>query len=98
MAMAMGNNTRGLLAARPFVLYLIKFLFTSLVSAHPMKLNENHSSPYHTTGEEPLPASDATLWVYMAVALVLVLLGGAFAGLTIALMGQVRHRALGPVM
>lgn len=31
-----------------------------------------------------------TLWIYLAVAIALVLLGGAFAGLTIALMGQVR--------
>jgi hypothetical protein len=30
-----------------------------------------------------------TLWIYLAVAIALVLLGGAFAGLTIALMGQV---------
>lgn len=30
-----------------------------------------------------------TLWIYLAVAVALVLLGGAFAGLTIALMGQV---------
>ena len=38
-------------------------------------------------GKEP---EDPTLWIYLSVALVLVLLGGAFAGLTIALMGQVR--------
>lgn len=30
-----------------------------------------------------------TLWIYLAIAIALVLLGGAFAGLTIALMGQV---------
>ena len=30
-----------------------------------------------------------TLWIYLAVAVGLVLLGGVFAGLTIALMGQV---------
>jgi hypothetical protein len=33
---------------------------------------------------------DPSLWIYLAVAVLLVLLGGAFAGLTIALMGQVR--------
>jgi len=33
-------------------------------------------------------AEDPSLWLYLLVAAVLVLLGGAFAGLTIALMGQ----------
>ena len=37
-----------------------------------------------------MPADSPTLWIYLAVAVGLVLLGGAFAGLTIALMGQVR--------
>lgn len=36
-----------------------------------------------------MPAHSPTLWIYMAVAVGLVLLGGVFAGLTIALMGQV---------
>ena len=35
-----------------------------------------------------------TLWIYLAVAIALVLLGGAFAGLTIALMGQVIHNGI----
>ncbi|KUJ12517.1 DUF21-domain-containing protein [Mollisia scopiformis] len=38
--------------------------------------------------EEPEPAEGGGLVLYMSVALALVLLGGAFAGLTIALMGQ----------
>lgn len=33
---------------------------------------------------EPKPADDPSLWVYLGTAVVLVLLGGAFAGLTIA--------------
>lgn len=37
----------------------------------------------------------STLWIYLAVAVALVLLGGAFAGLTIALMGQVSYKAIG---
>lgn len=41
------------------------------------------------TSEQPLDAANATLWIYLAVACILVLLGGVFAGLTIALMGQV---------
>ena len=36
-----------------------------------------------------MSADKPTLWIYLAVAIALVLLGGAFAGLTIALMGQV---------
>lgn len=39
--------------------------------------------------EPPMSPSKPTLWIYLAVAIALVLLGGAFAGLTIALMGQV---------
>ena len=75
-------------------------LFTSVVKllllciAHLPFL---HASPIHFNGfqvhtaeAEPLPPQDAALWIYLAVAAALVLLGGAFAGLTIALMGQVR--------
>lgn len=40
-------------------------------------------------GEDELPPDDAALWIYLTVAIGLVLLGGIFAGLTIALMGQV---------
>lgn len=40
-------------------------------------------------GDEGMPPDSPTLWIYLAVAVALVLLGGAFAGLTIALMGQV---------
>ncbi|PSN75653.1 DUF21-domain-containing protein [Corynespora cassiicola Philippines] len=36
----------------------------------------------------PKDPDDASLWVYLGTAIALVLLGGAFAGLTIALMGQ----------
>ncbi|KAL2069437.1 hypothetical protein VTL71DRAFT_14116 [Oculimacula yallundae] len=38
--------------------------------------------------DSPKDPADASLWLYLTVAGVLVLLGGAFAGLTIALMGQ----------
>ena len=34
------------------------------------------------------PSDDPLLWIYLSVAVALVLLGGVFAGLTIALMGQ----------
>lgn len=42
----------------------------------------------HTTEEEGKDPSDPNLYVYLGVAIALVLLGGVFAGLTIALMGQ----------
>ncbi|KAL8950419.1 MAG: hypothetical protein Q9222_003557, partial [Ikaeria aurantiellina] len=38
--------------------------------------------------EPPMSPTEPTLWIYLAVAIGLVLLGGVFAGLTIALMGQ----------
>lgn len=40
-------------------------------------------------GHGPEATDDASLWLYLGVAGALVLSGGAFAGLTIALMGQV---------
>lgn len=39
--------------------------------------------------EPPKEPSDPSLWLYLGVSAALVLSGGAFAGLTIALMGQV---------
>lgn len=49
--------------------------------------------PLHVFAEEepPMSPEKTTLWIYLAVAIALVLLGGAFAGLTIALMGQVGY-------
>lgn len=71
---------------------LIKVLLLSiahlpLIHATPLLRATFHA---HTFEEPPLPPESATLWVYLAVAAALVLTGGAFAGLTIALMGQVR--------
>ena len=42
-----------------------------------------------TDAEPPKEPSDPSLWLYLGVSAALVLSGGAFAGLTIALMGQV---------
>ena len=39
--------------------------------------------------EPSISPDNSRLWIYFTVAGVLVLLGGAFAGLTVALMGQV---------
>lgn len=40
-----------------------------------------------------MEADDPAMWLYLSVAVILVLLGGVFAGLTIALMGQVCSRS-----
>ena len=61
-----------------------------VIRAIPMPLN-----PFHVLAEDsepPMSPQKPTLWIYLAVAIALVLLGGAFAGLTIALMGQVRAK------
>jgi len=51
-----------------------------LLNAHPV-----HEAPLHTYEDvDPKPPSDPNLWAYLGTAVALVLLGGAFAGLTIA--------------
>ena len=50
------------------------------------------AAPIHSrlvTVQEEDEDNPTILWIYLATAIALVLLGGAFAGLTIALMGQV---------
>lgn len=79
-------------AGRPVVLGLAKILLLAIsrlpvISAAPTSL--------HSLGKnelEPRPSSDPSLWLYLSIAAALVLSGGAFAGLTIALMGQVCSR------
>lgn len=79
------------LTRRPLVWGLSKVLFLALcqittVSALPVHLSQYF---YKVTDEpDPKAPGDPSLWAYLGVAAALVLLGGAFAGLTIALMGQ----------
>lgn len=78
------------LAKRPLVLGLAKILLVSisqlpLVRAAPLFA----SSLLAAEQDEGKAPDDPSLWIYLGVAAALVLLGGAFAGLTIALMGQV---------
>ena len=84
----------GYTAARPYIFSMAKLLIWSIgqlpiTRAAPF----NHRMPFSIFAEEeeepPMSADKPTLWIYLAVAIALVLLGGAFAGLTIALMGQV---------
>jgi len=84
---AVGRSSyNGLNARRPAVQGVSKLLFLVLaqishVAAAPLKDYLGHSKKAHVKyhAEE-----DPSLWLYLAVAAVLVLLGGAFAGLTIA--------------
>ncbi|KAK8037876.1 hypothetical protein PG994_014643 [Apiospora phragmitis] len=61
----------------------VAMLSISAVTAAPM----NNLQPRDLHDEEP-EAEGGALWVLYAISMALVLLGGAFAGLTIALMGQ----------
>lgn len=78
------------LTSRPVALGLAKALALviaqlPLVSAAPASLYGIWAIP----DDEGKPASDPSLWLYLGIAVALVLSGGVFAGLTIALMGQV---------
>lgn len=85
------SDSSSYLSARPLVLGLAKILMVGLVPAvRAYPLNIWPLYPSFVAEEEPMPSGDPTLWIYLLVAVGLVLLGGAFAGLTIALMGQVR--------
>lgn len=70
-----------LLAFRPAILALSKSLFTVGASAAPLHIMEK----LHDGNEEE---EGTELWILYLASMFLVLLGGAFAGLTIALMGQ----------
>ena len=82
----------GVNAVRPAVLLLAKTLFLPLASAAPtlsLSLLPRSLSALSEDGDEsPKSPDDPNLYVYLGIAIALVLLGGAFAGLTIALMGQ----------
>jgi hypothetical protein len=76
----------------PAALSIVKLLGVSLINlplSYAAPLFARSDSPVYAR-EEPDPKSpdDPQLWVYLSIAIALVLLGGVFAGLTIALMGQ----------
>lgn len=92
---ANAGTTSGLTAVKPALQSVIK-LFLLLIAQLPLI----HASPigfsrFNVLPQEadPMHAHNPTLWVYFIVAIALVLLGGAFAGLTIALMGQVSSKS-----
>jgi hypothetical protein len=78
-------------SGRPAAVAVVKVLLLAiaqipLIRALPTPLSQSLNEL-----EEGKPASDPSLWLYLGIAAALVLSGGAFAGLTIALMGQVRR-------
>jgi metal transporter CNNM len=80
------------LSLRPLVLGLAKILALSVahlpfIQAAPFTVTK---SIHVRNDDAQKPPDDPSLWLYLGVAAALVLLGGAFAGLTIALMGQVK--------
>jgi metal transporter CNNM len=95
-AVAMNSNSpiagsqpshNGYLTTRPAILGLAKLLFLGLcqvsyVSAAPLT---EYLGIARKEEELPKDEKDPSLWLYLGVAAILVLLGGAFAGLTIAL-------------
>ncbi|KIV80678.1 hypothetical protein PV11_08163 [Exophiala sideris] len=84
------RTTGSFLALRPMVLGLAKILVLSLGQIPFVQAAPIHASYLFFASDEPegKDPEDPSLWIYLSVAAILVLLGGAFAGLTIALMGQ----------
>ncbi|KAI9709424.1 MAG: hypothetical protein M1812_007701 [Candelaria pacifica] len=86
---ASSRSANGYAASRPAVLSIAKLLMVGIVNLPFLRAAPLTRSPlFSATEDEPKSSKDPTLWVYLGVAAFLVLLGGAFAGLTIALMGQ----------
>lgn len=89
------RGKHGYMATRHVLLPMAKLLmlgFLPLLRAAP-----HLRGPFNVFAEDeepPMSPDKPTLWIYLAVAIALVLLGGAFAGLTIALMGQVSCNAM----
>jgi len=73
---------------RPAVIGLAKLLMLPLASAAPLGLWQRSVKAFESDEDLPKSPDEPQLWIYLSVAVALVLLGGAFAGLTIALMGQ----------
>lgn len=84
------------IAGRPAVLGLAKILLLvasahiPAISAAPTSFHAN-TNTNNATLSESKSTPDLGIWLYLGFAAALVLSGGAFAGLTIALMGQVGY-------
>ncbi|KAL9113564.1 MAG: hypothetical protein Q9227_002302 [Pyrenula ochraceoflavens] len=79
------------LVGRSLVAAIVKILSLLVAQAPLSQAIPLHFDTWTLVDEnepDPKAPDDPSLWIYLAVAAALVLLGGAFAGLTIALMGQ----------
>lgn len=76
--------------SRPAMLSLAKLLLLGVMRLPFLRAAPTTSShPHIFEGKpDPKPTTDPRLWIYLAVAVALVLLGGIFAGLTIAYVEQ----------
>ncbi|KAL8805435.1 MAG: hypothetical protein Q9182_002001 [Xanthomendoza sp. 2 TL-2023] len=74
---------------RPAYFSLAKLLVYTFVSLPLLRAAPLRHGPISAFEEAPMSPTAPALWIYLTVSIGLVLLGGAFAGLTIALMGQV---------
>lgn len=69
--------------AKLLIIAISQFPFATAAPLLPsLRLSPRDADP-------PKEPSDPSLWLYLGISAALVLSGGAFAGLTIALMGQV---------
>lgn len=73
----------------PAGLALTKLVLCSLSRLPLLYAAPLTSSAVEKLAHVPKPPDEFSLWLYLSIAAALVLSGGAFAGLTIALMGQV---------
>jgi metal transporter CNNM len=68
--------------------HILRFLVLGLARAAPLHLLEGAGDG------EAKPDDDPSKWAYLGTAVALVLLGGAFAGLTIAYVGALATRGI----
>lgn len=86
------TRPRSYLSSTPLILGLSKVFVLALAQIPVVRAAPIHASTWLSTFKdegEGKDEGDMQLWLYLSFAAALVLLGGAFAGLTIALMGQV---------
>jgi metal transporter CNNM len=87
MSFAVGASaySNGLKCSRPMILTSFNLVFFAIACAPFAHAAPFDRPPFVTLKEgEGKPGEDPSLWVYLGTAVALVLLGGAFAGLTIA--------------